>query len=156
METNDINLSGILFLLINLREGAETDLFYPGNNFIATPLLAQLLDAEFAAAGQLEAPTNFCGPLNHSHFISQVSDVQESAKLVYALLEKTALNHIARLYRFDTSELFCRSLFPAAGQDILFEDLKSRAETFSAMGIAVADQLKKLIAAKTPPEDGQK
>jgi len=157
MKTDDNNLCKSLFLLINLQEDALTDLISPRNNFVGSLLLVALLDSKLAAAGQLVKSTNFAGPLNHSSYIVNVGDMRESAKLVYALLEKAGLNHCARLYQFDPSELIFRNIFPAAGQDILFEDFKSLAETFGALSTAMADEMWKFPAAKKlPPVAGNK
>ena len=142
--------SQTLILFVNQPEDFQTSLALPANNLIGTRLLALLLEITLDAAGQLAAPIGWGGPFNYSNVICQVSDVQESAKLVVALLEKVELRSVARLYRPDFSELICRSIYPRGGKDILFEDLETQSEICDALGMALVEKAEKLNPAKPP------
>lgn len=155
MNTRDTKPDQQLFLFLNFVENAVSDLIQPKNNLIGGQLFGQLLDARLEAAGLLMEPTIASGPLNQSCFVCSVADVHEAAKVICALLEKSCLLPCARLYRLDVDELVYRHLYPADGQDMLFENLKRQTEVHIASGMSVlvraAEELKKR---QLPPPAG--
>jgi len=94
---------------------------FPANNTIGTILLAQLLDSVLEAAGQLLSPTIFMGPLNQCFCQCYVRDMNESARVICQMLEKSPLKSGVRLLRFDKSEGVLRCVWPAAG-DVVNKD----------------------------------
>lgn len=98
-----------------------SELFRPDNNFIATPILARLLDAILESVGQLLSPALSSGPLNHSFFMCSVRDANTAAKTLMPLFRELRLDGGAKLYRYDVSEGVLRCIFPAAG-DVISTD----------------------------------
>lgn len=131
-----------LFVSINIPETAEAHLCLPQNNWIGSSLLSQLLDTTLEAAGQSLQPTKPCGSLNHSLYLCDVRDAHEAAKVVRAALASVLLLPFALIYRYDESELICRNLFPAPGQDATLDDLLRK---LAAIQDSVPANLKQLF-----------
>jgi hypothetical protein len=130
-----------LFLFISFQDGADNGLVLPQNNFAGSILLARLLESKLEAADQLLQPSIFCGPLNHSTYLCPVISVHESTKIICALLEKIGLLPLARIYRFDTSELIYRNLFPASGHDIQFDEFRRTVDAYGDLAISAVKQI---------------
>ena len=118
-------------LLIILRVPSQPSflLLLPDNNFIGTRILARLLDLRLETDGQLIAPANFSGPLNSCVLVFGVRGVHESARVASLVLEESMLHKYAQIYRWDESELICRSLFPAKGQDIKINNIQLKIQS---------------------------
>ena len=130
-----------------------TELFRPKNNFIATPVLARLLDAILESAGQLVSTTLGAGPLNHSFFVCSVRDANTAAKTLWPLLRELRLAGGAKLYRTDKSEGVYRCVFPAAGDVVSFDELLKRfftAASLTSAGKARAEELQRLVDMLNP------
>jgi hypothetical protein len=157
-----------LFLALEFEQVRLTDKiaisenFIPDNNFIATPILARLLDAILESSGQLVSPTIFGGPLNHSLYMSSVRDVNAAAKTIWPVLGKTSLAGGAKIFRFDDAEGILRCIYPAGGDRANYTELLQKvltADNLTRTGKARADELTRLIErlqqAKKPGGDSK-
>ena len=123
MDTTPATASEELILIFEVDEfqlaGAipNTELPWPKNNFIATNILARLLNTNLEPASQPGERIIFGGPLNHSIFICSVPDVDCAAKTVWTLLQDLRLDSGAQIFRFDRSVNVFRGIFPVAGDD---------------------------------------
>jgi hypothetical protein len=139
-----------------------SELILPEQNFIATGILAGLLDAVLEAAGELVSPTHFVGPFNHSIYMCDVHDINAAAKTLWPVLEKHLLASGAKILRFDEKEKIWRCVLPACGDIYAWDDLiqKMRAgEDLATASMARANEVARLIAnmqQPKKPDDGPK
>jgi hypothetical protein len=125
-----------------------TELAWPDNNFIATPILARLLDSILESSGQLVSPTLYGGPLNHSLYMCGVRDVNAAAKTIWQVLGEISLPGGAKIFRFDDAEGILRCIFPAGGDRASYTELLQKiltADNLTRMGKARAEELARII-----------
>jgi hypothetical protein len=128
-----------------------TELVMPEKNFIATPILAGLLDAVLESAGALVSPTQFVGPFNHSIYMCDVHDITAAAKTLWPVLEKHCLAAGAKILRFDEKEGIWRCVLPSCGDFYAWDDLIQKmrtAEDLTTASMAQANVVAQLLIAK--------
>jgi hypothetical protein len=134
-----------LVLFMDVFEIKECELTMPKNNFAGAFILRELLNSKLEAAGQLLEPMILAGSLNHNVACGAVRDVFESDRIVRAVLEKIDFLPFARIYRFDSSELIYRSLFPANGEDIQFKQLENQFAAIKAAAMPAIARAQEFI-----------
>lgn len=125
-----------------------SELAWPDNNFVASPILSRLLDAILELDGQLISPTSFCGPLNTSIYVCSVRDANAAAKTIWSVLGEISLVLGVKIFRFDDSEDVLRCMFPASGDACDFDELLRTlhiAEDLTTTAMARANQITRLI-----------
>jgi hypothetical protein len=139
-----------------------SELARPDNNFIATGILARLLNAILESSGQLVSSTICGGPLNHSLYMCGVVDVNVAAKTIWPVLGEISLAGGAKIFRFDDAEGILRCIFPAGGDIASYPELLQKvltADNLTRTGKARADELTRLIErlqqAKKPGGDAK-
>ena len=134
-----------LLLILNVPALPTFHLIFPENNFFATGIFAQMLDAKLELAGQLTKRTSFSGAFNSAILSLFVRQVPESLRIIRGIVERNNLAYCAEIYLWDGRELAYRRSFPTPGDVILHQDLMKKVAAAGADFHAQAMRLLELL-----------
>jgi len=138
----------LLILALEFPEDTLTEAIRPEKNYIATQILARLLDARLEVCGQFVRPTVCIGPFNHSLYKCFGRDVNAAAKTVWRAIQKIPVAPLeagAKLYRFDPSENVLRCVIPASGDVVSLGELSRKEFIAGDLSKKTASELSQLL-----------